>query len=67
MDAACGRCKSWLEYHYMNLDDEKKYVLMLMMGDFQHEMVTLYSNAVPLPYIIHFVVFLKTIFSLFLV
>jgi hypothetical protein len=39
MDAPCERCKSWLEYHYMNLDDEKKNFLMLMIGDFQHEMV----------------------------
>ncbi|KAM0844925.1 hypothetical protein ACQ4PT_056743 [Festuca glaucescens] len=39
MDAPCERCKSWLEYHYMNLDDEKKNFLMLMIGDFQHEMI----------------------------
>jgi hypothetical protein len=39
MDAPCGRCKSWLEYHYMNLDDENKSLLMVMMGDFQNEMV----------------------------
>ena len=39
MDAPCGRCKSYLEYHYMNLDDEKKYFSMLMLGDFQHNMV----------------------------
>ncbi|KAM0917324.1 hypothetical protein ACQ4PT_009599 [Festuca glaucescens] len=39
MDAPCGRCKSYLEYYYMNLDDEKKYLSMLMMGDFQNEMI----------------------------
>lgn len=39
MDAPCVRCKNWLDYHYMNLDDEKKNLSMLMMGDFQHEMV----------------------------
>ncbi|CAM0875851.1 unnamed protein product [Alopecurus aequalis] len=39
MDASCGRCKSYLEYHYMNLDDEKKNLSMLMMGDFQHAMI----------------------------
>ncbi|XP_051179430.1 putative B3 domain-containing protein Os03g0621600 isoform X2 [Lolium perenne] len=33
------RCKGYLEYHYMNLDDEKKYLSMLMMGDFQHKMI----------------------------
>jgi hypothetical protein len=32
----------------MNLDDEKKYLSMLMMGDFQHKMVILYSNTVSL-------------------
>jgi hypothetical protein len=26
MDAPCGRCKSYLEFYYMNLDDEKKYL-----------------------------------------
>ncbi|CAM0875854.1 unnamed protein product [Alopecurus aequalis] len=39
MDGPCVRCKKWLDYHYMNLDDEKKYFLMLMIGDFQHEMI----------------------------
>lgn len=39
MDAPCGRCKSYLEFYYMNLDDEKKYLSMLMMGDFQNEMI----------------------------
>uniref|UniRef100_A0ACD5W7Y9 Uncharacterized protein n=2 Tax=Avena sativa TaxID=4498 RepID=A0ACD5W7Y9_AVESA len=39
MDVSCETCKRWLEYHYMNLDDEKKYFLMLMMGDFQSEMI----------------------------
>jgi hypothetical protein len=60
MDAPCGRCKSYLEYYYMNLDDEKKYLSMLMMGDFQNEMVILYSNTVALPYVINFAVYLKT-------
>uniref|UniRef100_A0ACD6A5G5 Uncharacterized protein n=3 Tax=Avena sativa TaxID=4498 RepID=A0ACD6A5G5_AVESA len=39
MDAHCRRYKSHLEYHYMNLDDVNKYLSMLMMGDFQHEMI----------------------------
>jgi hypothetical protein len=60
MDVPCGRCKNWLEYHYMNLDDEKKNLSMLMMGDFQHEMVNSYSNTAALPYIMHFSVLLKT-------
>ncbi|VAI69826.1 unnamed protein product [Triticum turgidum subsp. durum] len=39
MDVQCGRCNNWLEYHYADLDNENKYFLMLMMGDFQYEMV----------------------------
>ncbi|KAF7061501.1 hypothetical protein CFC21_068191 [Triticum aestivum] len=39
IDVPSERYKSWTEYHYTNLDDEKKYFLMVMMGDFQHEMI----------------------------
>ncbi|KAF7106480.1 hypothetical protein CFC21_107206 [Triticum aestivum] len=39
MDVQCGRCNNWLEYHYADLDNENKYFLMLMMGDFQYEMI----------------------------
>ncbi|XP_044390908.1 putative B3 domain-containing protein Os08g0325100 isoform X1 [Triticum aestivum] len=41
MDVPWERCKSRTEYHYANLDDEKKYFLVHMMGDFQHEMIIL--------------------------
>ena len=59
MDVPRERRKKRTEYHYANLDDEKKYFLVHMMGDFQHEMVNSYSNTVPLPLISYFVVFLK--------
>ncbi|XP_044383391.1 putative B3 domain-containing protein Os03g0621600 isoform X3 [Triticum aestivum] len=39
MDVPSERCKSRTEYHYANLDDEKKYFLVHMMGDFQQEMI----------------------------
>ncbi|KAM3261070.1 hypothetical protein ACQJBY_052001 [Aegilops geniculata] len=39
MDVPRERRKSRTEYHYTNLDDEKKYFMVLMMDDFQHEMV----------------------------
>lgn len=39
MDVPWERCKSRTEYHYANLDDEKKYFLVHMMGVFQHEMI----------------------------
>ncbi|KAM0861645.1 hypothetical protein ACQ4PT_045753 [Festuca glaucescens] len=40
MDAGpCERCKIWDEYDYMNLDDEKNYLLILTMGDFQDELI----------------------------
>ncbi|KAM3223914.1 hypothetical protein ACQJBY_057360 [Aegilops geniculata] len=39
MNALCETCEIWDEHHYMNLDDEKKYFLMRMMGDFQDKMI----------------------------
>ncbi|KAM3261068.1 hypothetical protein ACQJBY_052000 [Aegilops geniculata] len=39
IDVPCERCNSWDEYHYTNLDDKKKCFMMLMMGNFQHEMI----------------------------
>uniref|UniRef100_A0A8I6YW11 TF-B3 domain-containing protein n=1 Tax=Hordeum vulgare subsp. vulgare TaxID=112509 RepID=A0A8I6YW11_HORVV len=42
MDVTRERRKRRTEYHYTNLDDEKKYFLVLMMDDFQHEMLNTY-------------------------
>jgi hypothetical protein len=42
MCTPCQRCKLWDEHLYKNLDDEKKYFLVLMMGDFQDGMVNLF-------------------------
>ncbi|XBI84862.1 hypothetical protein VPH35_093084 [Triticum aestivum] len=39
MDVPRERRESRTEYHYTNLDDEKKYFMVLMMDDLQHEMV----------------------------
>uniref|UniRef100_M8BSZ1 B3 domain-containing protein n=1 Tax=Aegilops tauschii TaxID=37682 RepID=M8BSZ1_AEGTA len=39
MNALCETCEIWDEHHYMNLDDEKKYFLMRMTGDFQDKMI----------------------------
>uniref|UniRef100_M8CAQ1 Putative B3 domain-containing protein n=1 Tax=Aegilops tauschii TaxID=37682 RepID=M8CAQ1_AEGTA len=39
MDVPPERRKRRTEYHYANLDDEKKYFLVLMLVDFQHEMI----------------------------
>uniref|UniRef100_A0A8R7UMY3 TF-B3 domain-containing protein n=2 Tax=Triticum urartu TaxID=4572 RepID=A0A8R7UMY3_TRIUA len=39
MEVPRKRRKSRIEYHYANLDDEKKYFLVLMMDNFQHEMI----------------------------
>ncbi|VAI38010.1 unnamed protein product [Triticum turgidum subsp. durum] len=39
MEVPPKRRKSRIEYHYANLDDEKKFFLVLMMDNFQHEMI----------------------------
>uniref|UniRef100_A0ACD6A3D5 Uncharacterized protein n=1 Tax=Avena sativa TaxID=4498 RepID=A0ACD6A3D5_AVESA len=39
MVASCERCKRRDEQDYRELDDREKYFLMLIMGDFQHEMI----------------------------
>ncbi|XP_044952483.1 putative B3 domain-containing protein Os03g0621600 [Hordeum vulgare subsp. vulgare] len=39
MNALGETCEIWDDHQYMNLDDEKKYFLMRMMGDFQDEMI----------------------------
>uniref|UniRef100_A0ACD5X9M8 Uncharacterized protein n=1 Tax=Avena sativa TaxID=4498 RepID=A0ACD5X9M8_AVESA len=39
MVASCERCKRRDEQDYRELDDQEKHFLMLMMGDFQHEMI----------------------------
>lgn len=53
MNALCETCEIWDEHHYMNLDDEKKYFLMRMMGDFQDKMVIHIQNSTtPLGHVI---------------
>ncbi|KAM0861644.1 hypothetical protein ACQ4PT_045752 [Festuca glaucescens] len=39
MCTPCQKCKLWDEHLYKNLDDQKKYFLVLMMGDFQDGMI----------------------------
>ena len=41
MCTSCERCKVRDEYSYKHLDDAKKHFLVLMLGDFLDEMVTL--------------------------
>ncbi|XBH95438.1 hypothetical protein VPH35_085999 [Triticum aestivum] len=48
MDVPRERRKKRTEYHYANLDDEKKYFLVLMMDDFQDDMI------VPKEFVQHF-------------
>jgi hypothetical protein len=43
MCTSCKCCKLRDEDTYINLDDEKKHFLVLMMGDFQDAMVNLFK------------------------